>query len=48
VEYREHRLRVSVSIGAALCPRDAVRAEELVHLADQNMYESKRLRKRLA
>jgi diguanylate cyclase (GGDEF)-like protein len=47
VEYQEYRLRVSVSIGAALCPRDAVGAEQLVHLADQNMYESKRLRKRL-
>ena len=28
-------------------PRDAIRAEELVHLPDQNMYESKRLCKRL-
>jgi diguanylate cyclase (GGDEF)-like protein len=42
VEFKGHRLRVSVSIGAALCPRDAGGAEELVHLADQDMYEAKR------
>jgi diguanylate cyclase (GGDEF)-like protein len=48
VEYKGHRLRVSVSIGAALCPRDACNAEELVHLADQDMYDAKRRRPRLA
>lgn len=47
VEFQGQRVRVSVSIGAALCPRDAVGAEELVRLADQDMYESKRRRKRL-
>jgi diguanylate cyclase (GGDEF)-like protein len=48
VEYQGHRLRVSASIGAALCPRDAGSAAELLHLADQNMYESKRHRKQQA
>lgn len=48
VEFKGHRLRVSASIGAALCPRDAGGAEELVHLADQDMYEAKRHRGRLA
>jgi diguanylate cyclase (GGDEF)-like protein len=48
VEFKGHRLRVSVSIGTALCPRDAGGAEELVHLADQDMYEAKRRRQRRA
>ena len=48
VEVGEHQLRVSASIGVALAPRDAAGAAELVHLADQDMYESKRLSKRLA
>jgi diguanylate cyclase (GGDEF)-like protein len=47
VEFKGHRLRVSASIGAALCPRDAGGAEELVHLADQDMYDAKRRRQRL-
>jgi diguanylate cyclase (GGDEF)-like protein len=45
VVFQEHRVRVSVSIGAALCPRDAVSAEALIHLADQDMYDAKRRRK---
>jgi diguanylate cyclase (GGDEF)-like protein len=48
VGYKGQRVHVSASIGTALCPQDAVSAAELVHLADQAMYESKRLRKRTA
>jgi diguanylate cyclase (GGDEF)-like protein len=48
VEFKGHRLCVSASIGAAMCPRDGASAEELVHLADQDMYESKRRRESLA
>lgn len=44
VEYKGQLVRVSASIGAAMCPQDAVGAAELVHLADQDMYESKRQR----
>jgi diguanylate cyclase (GGDEF)-like protein len=47
VEYRGHRLRVSASIGSAMCPRDAASAAELLHLADQSMYDAKRKRKQL-
>jgi diguanylate cyclase (GGDEF)-like protein len=48
VEFKGLRLCVSVSIGAALCPRDGAGAAELVHRADQDMYASKRQRARLA
>jgi diguanylate cyclase (GGDEF)-like protein len=48
VEFKGQRVRVSASIGAALCPRDAVGAQELVELADQDMYQAKRQRKRTA
>jgi diguanylate cyclase (GGDEF)-like protein len=48
VEFKGQCVRVSASIGAALCPQDAISAEDLVHLADQHMYEAKRQRKRLA
>jgi diguanylate cyclase (GGDEF)-like protein len=44
VDYRGQRLRVTVSIGAALCPHDAATAGELLHQADQDMYASKRHR----
>jgi diguanylate cyclase (GGDEF)-like protein len=47
VEFNGQRLHVSASIGSALCPRGAGSAEELVHLADQSMYEAKR-RQRMA
>ncbi|MGJ7915693.1 diguanylate cyclase domain-containing protein [Massilia sp. LXY-6] len=47
VEFKGHQLRVSASIGSALCPHDAGSAAQLVDLADQAMYESKRQRKRL-
>jgi GGDEF domain-containing protein len=47
VDFNGHRLSVSASIGAALCPRGAGSAEELIHLADQSMYEAKRRRQRL-
>jgi diguanylate cyclase (GGDEF)-like protein len=48
VEYQGHCLRVTASVGSAMCPGDAGSAAELLHLADQSMYESKRLRKRTA
>jgi len=44
VEYKGQHMRVSVSIGAALCPHDAACAGELLHQADQDMYASKRHR----
>jgi diguanylate cyclase (GGDEF)-like protein len=47
VEFRGQGLCVSASIGAAMCPRDGAGAAELVHLADQDMYASKRQRQRL-
>jgi diguanylate cyclase (GGDEF)-like protein len=47
VDYQGQHLRVTVSIGAALCPHDAASAGELLHQADQNMYASKRHRKAL-
>ena len=33
---------VTVSIGLALCPHDAVNAEQLLDLADQALYRAKR------
>jgi diguanylate cyclase (GGDEF)-like protein len=48
VEFKGQRMRVSASIGAALCPQDADSAEELLELADHNMYDAKRQRKRTA
>ena len=42
VDYQGQRLRVTASIGAALCPHDAASAGELLHQADQDMYASKR------
>jgi diguanylate cyclase (GGDEF)-like protein len=48
VEFKGQRMRVSASIGAALCPQDADSAEELLELADHNMYDVKRQRKRTA
>jgi len=47
VDYQRQRLRVTASIGSAMCPRDAANAAELLHLADQSMYESKRQLKQL-
>ncbi|MFC5551113.1 diguanylate cyclase domain-containing protein [Massilia aerilata] len=47
VDYQGQYLRVTVSIGAALCPHDAASAGELLHQADQDMYASKRHRKQL-
>jgi diguanylate cyclase (GGDEF)-like protein len=47
VEFNEQRLHVSASIGSALCAPGTGNAEELIHLADQNMYEAKRRRRRL-
>ncbi len=47
IECRGHCLQVTASIGSAMCPRDAANAAELLHLADQSMYESKRQRKQL-
>jgi diguanylate cyclase (GGDEF)-like protein len=47
VEFKGHRLCVSASVGSALCPRDGAHAAELVHRADQDMYESKRRHQRL-
>jgi diguanylate cyclase (GGDEF)-like protein len=48
VEFKGQRMWVSASIGAALCPQDAGSAEELLELADHNMYDAKRQRKRTA
>jgi diguanylate cyclase (GGDEF)-like protein len=42
VEHQGRLLRVSASIGMAICPEQACTAEELVHAADQSMYASKR------
>jgi diguanylate cyclase (GGDEF)-like protein len=42
VEYKGKLLRVAASIGMAICPEQACSAEELVHAADQGMYEAKR------
>jgi diguanylate cyclase (GGDEF)-like protein len=42
VEYKGKLLRVSASIGMAICPEGGCSAEELVHAADQSMYEAKR------
>jgi diguanylate cyclase (GGDEF)-like protein len=47
VDFNGQRLCVSASIGTALCPRGSGSAEELIHLADQNMYEAKGRRRRL-
>jgi len=47
IECKGQCLQVTVSVGAARCPHEAGSAEELVHLADQSMYESKRRRKQL-
>ncbi len=46
VDFNGQRLCVSASIGAALCARGACSAEELIHRADQHMYEAKRSRHR--
>lgn len=46
IEYRGCSLRVSASIGMAICRQDGGSAEELLHLADQSMYVSKRSRER--
>jgi len=46
IDYRGSSLRVSASIGMAVRRQDGGSAEELLHLADQSMYESKRGRKR--
>jgi diguanylate cyclase (GGDEF)-like protein len=48
IEFKGHRLCVSVSVGAALCPRDCDGAAELVHRADEDMYAAKRHRARMA
>jgi diguanylate cyclase (GGDEF)-like protein len=42
VEYKGKLLRVSASIGMAICPEPGCTAEELVHAADQSMYQAKR------
>jgi len=42
VDYGGCSLRVTASIGMAIRCQDGGSAEELLHLADQNMYESKR------
>ena len=45
VQFNGVELRVTASIGAATCPEHGRTAEELMHSADQNMYESKRRRR---
>jgi diguanylate cyclase (GGDEF)-like protein len=42
VEVNGRSVRVSASIGSAICAEDGVSAEELIGLADQSMYEFKR------
>jgi diguanylate cyclase (GGDEF)-like protein len=44
VDFNGRRLCVSASIGSALCPIGSGSAEELIHLADQDMYQAKRRR----
>jgi diguanylate cyclase (GGDEF)-like protein len=38
-------LRVTASVGAAVCPDQAASAAELMHAADQSMYRAKRLKR---
>lgn len=45
VQINDLLLRVSASIGVAICPTDAMYFDELLSLADNAMYESKRLGK---
>jgi diguanylate cyclase (GGDEF)-like protein len=47
IDYQGHPLRVTASIGAALWPEDGATAAELLHAADQDMYQSKRRRARI-
>jgi len=42
IDYAGCKLRVTASIGMAIRHQDGGSAEELLHLADQSMYESKR------
>lgn len=37
-----HSVNISASIGIALYPRDGTKADDLLLLADQAMYEAKR------
>lgn len=39
------KMPLSVSVGTAVFPDDAARMEDLIRIADQRMYQSKRLRK---
>ncbi|WP_020177493.1 EAL domain-containing protein [Methylopila sp. M107] len=41
IEHLQHKLRVGLSIGVALAPRDATEAAELVRLADIALYQVK-------
>ena len=37
-----HRVAVSLSIGAASCPRDGTNVEDLIHASDNAMYKAKK------
>jgi len=41
VEFNEHQLKVGTSIGTALYPKDGKNIEDLIKIADENMYADK-------